>query len=57
MYYSVRAMQYMLDLNVNAKISDDLVHKLPYKCYRTWPLTLGPLWEDFEKLAYPEEYL
>ena len=37
---SIRAMQYRLDRNVNAKISHDLVHKLPYKCYRFWPLVL-----------------
>ena len=53
---SIRAMQYMLDMNVNAKISHDLVHKLPYKCYRFWPLVLWPLWEDFEKLAYSENF-
>ena len=28
---SVRAMQYMLDMNKNTKIPDDLVHKLPFK--------------------------
>ena len=31
MYFSVRAMQSMLDMNVNTKIPDDLVHKLPFK--------------------------
>ena len=30
-YISVRAMQYMLDMNKNTKIPDDLVHKLPFK--------------------------
>ena len=49
-------MQYMLDMNVNAKISHDLVHKLPYKCYTIWPLVLWPCPEDFEKLAYSEEF-
>ena len=28
---SVRAMQYVLDMTVNSKKPDDLVHKLPYK--------------------------
>ena len=53
---SVRAMQYVLDMSINAKNPDDLVHLLPYKCYRTWPLVLWPLPEDFEKLAYPENF-
>ena len=43
-------------VNINAKISDDLVHKLLYKCYRIWPLVLWPCPEDFEKLAYSEEF-
>ena len=32
---SVRAMQYKLDMTVNAKIQDDLVHLLPFKQFRT----------------------
>ena len=52
---SVRGMQYMLEVNMNTKIADDLVHKLPYKCYRIYPLVLWPCPEDFEKLAYSEE--
>ena len=57
MEYSVHAMQYVLDMNVNAKKPDDLVHLLPYKCYRFRPLVLWPLPEDFEKLAFAKEYL
>ena len=53
---SVRAMQYVLDININAKKSDDLVHFLPYKCYRIWPLVLWSLPEDFQKLAYSEKF-
>ena len=53
---SVRAMQYVLDMNVNAKKPDDLVHLLPHKCYRIRPLVLWPLSEDFEKLAYSEKF-
>ena len=53
---SVRAMQYELDMTENAKKPDDLVHKLPYECYRIWPLSLWPLREDVEKLAYSETF-
>ena len=53
---SVRGMQYMLDMVVNPKKPDDLVHKLPYKRYRIWPLVLWPCPEVFEKLAYSEEF-
>ena len=55
MLCSVRAMQYVLDMTVNAKKSDNLVHKLPYKCCRIWPLVLWPLPEDVEKLAYSDK--
>ena len=41
-YNSVRGMQYRLDMNVNAKKPDDLVHLLPYECDRIWPLVLWP---------------
>ena len=54
---SVRGMQYILNMAVNAKISEGLVHKLSFECFRIWPLVLWPLWEDFEKLAFAEEYL
>ena len=30
-YSSVRGMQYVLDMNLNTKKPDDLVHFLPYK--------------------------
>ena len=43
MISSVRAMQYVLDMTINSKKPDDLVHKLPYKCNRIWPLVLWPL--------------
>ena len=56
-FYSVLAMQYVLDMTVNAKKSDNLVHKLPYKCCRIWPLVLWPLPENVEKLAYSEKFL
>ena len=55
-HISVRAMQYVLDMTVNSKKPDDLVHKPPYKCYRIRPLVLQPLPEDFEKLAYSEKF-
>ena len=54
---SVRAMQYVLDVTVNIKKPDDLVHKLPYKCYKIWPLVLWPLPEDVKKLAHLEKFL
>ena len=54
---SVRAMQYVLDVTVNTKNPDDLVHKLPYKCYKIWPLVLWPLPEDVKKLAHLEKFL
>ena len=57
MLYSVRGMQYVLDMAIKAKISEGMVHNLPYKCYRFRPLVLWPLPEDFEKLAFAEEYL
>ena len=31
---SIRATQYILDMTVNAKIPDNLVHKLPFECFR-----------------------
>ena len=34
MWYSVRAMQSMLDMTVNAKIPDNLVHKLSFERFR-----------------------
>ena len=34
MSVSVRAMQYVLDMNVNAKIPDNLVHKLSFERFR-----------------------
>ena len=30
-HISIRAMQYVLDMTINSKKPDDLVHKLPYK--------------------------
>ena len=54
---SVRAMQYVFDMTINAKKPDDLVHKLSYKCNRIWPLVLWPYPKDFEKLAYHEKFL
>ena len=54
---SVQGMQYILNMAVNAKISEGLIHKLSFEGFRIWPLVLWPLWEDFEKLAFAEEYL
>ena len=56
-HISVRAMQYILNMAVNAKISEGLIQKLSFEGFRIWPLVLWPLWEDFEKLAFAEEYL
>ena len=50
-------MQYVLDVTINTKKPDDLVHELLYKCNRNWPLVLWPYPEDFEKLAYSETFL
>ena len=47
-YISVRAMQYMLDMNANTKIPDDLVHELPFKWFRTWFQCLERLWLNFK---------
>ena len=34
-HFSVRAMQYILDIAINTKIPEDVVHELPFKCFRT----------------------
>ena len=57
MYFSVRGVQYIPDMTVNAKIPEEVVHKLPFDSFRTWPLVLWPLPDDFEKLAFSKEYL
>ena len=36
MYLSVRGMQYVLDMTINTKKPDDLVHELLYKCNRNY---------------------
>ena len=50
-------MQYITDIFVNAKIPEEVVHKLPFDSFRTWPLVLWPLPFDFEYLAFSKEYL
>ena len=57
MFSSVRGVQYIPDIFVNAKIPEGEAHKLPFKSFRTWPLVLWPLPDDFEKLAFSKEYL
>ena len=47
-YISVRAMKYMLNMNANTKIPDDLVHKLPFRWFRTWFQCLEQLWFNFK---------
>ena len=50
---SVQGMQYVLDMAIKAKISEDLVNK---QNKWIWLLILWPLPEDFEKLAFAEDY-
>ena len=38
----------MLDMNANTKIPDDLVHKLPFRWFRTWFQCLEQLWFNFK---------
>ena len=45
---SVRAMQYVLDMALNTKIPDDLVHKLSFECFRNWLQCLKRLWFNFK---------
>ena len=45
---SVRAMQYKLDTTANTKIPDNLVHKLPFKCFRNQFQCLERLWFNFK---------
>ena len=47
-YISVRAMQYVLDMALNTKIPDDLVHKLSFECFRNWLQYLECLWFNFK---------
>ena len=47
-YISVRAMQYVLDMALNTKIPDDLVHKLSFECFRNWLQCLKRLWFNFK---------
>ena len=45
---SVRAMQYKLDTTANTKIPDNLVHKLPFECFRNQFQCLERLWFNFK---------
>ena len=47
-FTSVRAMQSMLDMSVNAKIPDDLVHKLSFEHFRIKFQCLERLWFNFK---------
>ena len=49
---SVRAPQYMPDMMVNVKIPKGIVHKLPFKSFRIWPLALWPYPEHCKDLAF-----
>ena len=46
--YEDRAMQYVLDMALNTKIPDDLVHKLSFECFRNWLQCLECLWFNFK---------
>ena len=50
--FSVRAPQYMPDMMVNVKIPKGIVHKLPFKSFRIWPLALWPYPEHCKDLAF-----
>ena len=41
-YLSVRGAQYIPDITVNAKIPEEVAHKLPFERFRIWPLAFWP---------------
>ena len=51
-FTSVRAMQSMLDMSVNAKIPDDLVHKLSFEHFRIKFQCLERLWFNFKNMVF-----
>ena len=50
--FSVRGMQFILDIIVNAKIPEELVNKKSFECFRIWPLALWPYPEHCKDLAF-----
>ena len=52
MCISVRGMQFILDITVNAKIPEELVDKKSFECFRIWPLALWPYPEHCKDLAF-----
>ena len=49
---SVRGAQYVPDITIKAKISKEVVHKLPFATFRIWPLALWPYPEHCKDLAF-----
>ena len=47
-------MQYVLDMALNTKIPDDLVHKLSFECFRNWLQWLECLWFNFKSGIFPQ---
>ena len=52
MIYSVRGAHYVPDITIKAKISKEVVHKLPFATFRIWPLALWPYLEHCKDLAF-----
>ena len=51
-YISVRGPQYMPDITVNAKIPEEVAHKLPFERFRIWPLAFWPYPKHCKDLAF-----
>ena len=49
---SVRGMQFILDITVNAKIPEELVDKKSFECFRIWPCglirSIAKIWHFLE---------
>ena len=50
-------MQYKLDTTANTKIPDNLVHKLPFECFRNQFQCLERLWFNFKIYGISKELL
>ena len=55
--YRVRCPEKPWNITKNSKIPEYSFHKLPFERFKIWPLALWPYPEDFEKLAFPKQYL
>ena len=47
----------MPDMMVNVKIPKGIVHKLPFKSFRIWPLALWPYPEHYKDVAFVRIFL